>query len=181
MSVIIQSITIYWGKGHRGGLDAAKRNSIHESFELPINACINLADNSIIVHEIRCNSYDNFEIRENVYAVESPEIKIKGSLVKIGKEVVQVYFKYSDYDCGKPYRSNHDEMGTLIPLEEKAFDLHDNEYGRIVFNGRYTDMYNSSWWYEKKVHNIIRTTKNEKDIFIKNNVLKKYEQLEILR
>lgn len=181
MSIIIQSVTVHWNKDYRGGVGAAERNAVPESFELPLEVFAFSPSKSIIVHEVRCYSSDNFKIREKIYSVESSEIKVKGTIIKREKELLQVYFKYSDYDCGKPYRSKYNETGTLMPLEEKAFDLHEDEYGRIIFNGRYTDIDNGNWWYEKKVRNIIRTNKKDKDIFVKSNISKKYEQLAILK
>ncbi len=177
MSIYIQSITTGWNKEHRGGQKAAIRNAIPDSFELPIDVFVRPNDDKIIIHEVKSYWYDHFATRSKIYSIASSEVKLKGVLIKSNQENLQVYFKYSVHDCGKPYRSRYDNTGTLAMLEEKAFTLDKNEYGRVVFNGRYSD---DDWWYEKKVYNIIKLDSANKDIF-SLNPLKVYEQLAVLK
>lgn len=181
MSIIIQSITVVWRKEQRGGSGAAERNSIPEAFELPLDVCVYSKDNPIVIHEVRLRYYDNFKPMESSNHTQGSRVRIKGGVIDITTDLLQVYFSYSEYDCGKPYRSKYDETGSLVPIKEKAFDLFDNQYGRIAFNGRYTCYDTGNWWYEKKVHNIIHTDEVNKDIFVKNQVDKKYSQLAVLK
>jgi hypothetical protein len=181
MSIYIQSIITSWDKEYRGGEKAAIRNGIPDSFELPIDVFVRPNEDKVFIHEVRSFWYNDFMTTGKVYPIESSEVKLQGVLIKTSKENIQVYFKYSVHDCGKPYRSRYDNTGTLTMLEEKAFTLNKNEYGRVVFNGRYTDLDSGNWWYEKKVYNIIDLDKAKKDIFIRNNPLKVYEQMAVLK
>lgn len=182
MKIIIQTVTVSWNKNYRGGENANIRNSTPEAFELPLEAFLN-TERKIPVHQVRYSHYNNYiePTTNNVYLIDSSKIKLKGTYIKMHDDYSEVFFCYSSHDCGKPYRSRHDETGTLIPLEEKAFDLFNNEYGRIVFNGRYTDFDTGNWWYEKKVHNIILLEKYNKDVFVKNVISKEYSQLASLK
>jgi hypothetical protein len=181
MSIIIQSITVAWNKDYRGGKEAEIRNAVPDSYPLPLEACVHSDSNNIIIHEVKRYHHNDFQISDNVQCINASNHKVKGGYLKIGEEYLEVYFKYSYYDCGKPFLNKYDETGTLIPLEEKAFILLDDEYGKVVFNGKYTDIDNGNWWYEKKVHNIIRTSKIHKDVFLRNEVIKSYKKLSILQ
>ena len=37
---------------------------------------------------------------------------------------------------------------------QRTFHLQINEWGQIVYNGRFSDRDEGSWWYEKKVVNV---------------------------
>jgi hypothetical protein len=98
--------------------------------------------------------------------------------VKISEEKLEVFFEYNPNSCGMPsrvmYDSNSDKK---VFLKQKAFILNPEEYGKIIFNGRFTDADTGNWWYEKHIFNLIYTSTPSEKMFLNMPVSKKYEQL----
>ena len=68
-------------------------------------------------------------------------------------------------------------------LNETAFILENNQYGRIIYNNRYVDPDNSHWYYGWHVYNIINCDISEckEKMFFEKNPDYEYKQLLDLR
>lgn len=64
-------------------------------------------------------------------------------------------------------------------LNEKAFALYENEYGQVLYNGRFTDFDTGEWYYILNIINLIYTNNHCKDIdiFTKQKSIKSYTQI----
>ena len=100
-----------------------------------------------------------------------------------------------DTDSGvsqaKPYSEKYKQYGKSIftegtrrdTLNETAFVLGKNEYGRIIYNNRYVDPDSSWWYYGWHIYNIINCDMSEcnEKMFFKKNPNYEYRQLLDLR
>lgn len=177
--MIIQAITIRWGKDVRGAPYSSLRNRYSKAFRLPESIgsndslCGIPCHNLLIVQDksgFRKISNQSWVLKEKESSFEIGCVEI------VPKEAKYEFtFKYSNY-CGKPAR--YDKK--YHRLAEKAFELWPNEYGRILYNGRHADVDTGEWYYELHILNAIHTTELNPKSFVNKSPLKEYSQLEIL-
>ncbi|TND08956.1 MAG: hypothetical protein FD123_1810 [Bacteroidetes bacterium] len=180
MKIIVQSIIVHWSKDFRGGKNAVIRNQVPEALELPIE--IFTSPKLIAFHEIRYDFYPGSNQQPTVYFSFSDKehVQLRGAYIDIKDNRLMASYKYDHSHCGFPYRTKYNPNGVEEPLDEEAFVLTKGEYGRIRFNGKYTDS-DGYWYYEKKVHNLLIMDSPKRDEFTKRAPLKTYEQMELLR
>lgn len=99
----------------------------------------------------------------------------------------EVSFFYDEHRSGRPFRRGHNKDFNNLDsrfygkdcVNETAFVLAENQYGRIVWNERCTDYDTGEWYYQLHIYNLLHWVdgKLDKDIFIKNHPDFIYRQL----
>lgn len=106
------------------------------------------------------------------------------------KEGVEVTFFYDERRSGMPFRYGHNKDYNNLQspfyrrdcLNETAFILEENQYGRILWNERKTDCDTGEWYYWLHIYNIISSPDEipQKNIFVENEPDFVYRQMELL-
>ncbi|MDU0206411.1 hypothetical protein RQP52_35685 [Paenibacillus sp. PFR10] len=177
--MIVQSISLLWGKKTRGAPYSTLRNQYNKSFSIPESMINYKFDSKIPFQKIDLIQNDQGIIIKNnkVEYVDANlcDWKIGCTEIQRKEELLLVFFKYTNY-CGKPirYDSKHNY------LSEKAFELNINEYGRIIYNGRLVNHDTGEWIYQLNILNVYNSNCNNKEVLVEKMPLKEYKQLEIL-
>jgi hypothetical protein len=142
--IVVQQISVHWGKESRGGRAAQRRNAVPEAFSLPEIAPV--TDRFKLVHDTVYAWWDNNS--KHKLSVEDfvphKTFYIGGLRIKPTEDIVSVTYSYA-LNCGAPVR-------TSIP--RKVLSLTSGTWGRIIYNGRFSNNWTGSWTYEKNVFNI---------------------------
>ena len=156
------------------------------SFLLPKAFYENTAD-SYPSHYIRfIQSINGIEENENRIVRLPDNESTRIGAVEILKEQTCYCLKYR-YDffgltTPSPVRGNYDRTGTFVYLNETAMVLNVNEYGRIIYNGRFVDRYSGNWYYKFEIVNVINTSgQMPLDAFTSRSPDKLYQQIATLR
>lgn len=154
--IIIQNIKTVWTKKSRGGKLASLRNGVPEAVALhpeEINRGGKFIFHSLVYHES-----DGFRkpVIDSTADVSGERFESGGVTVEFAAGQLVVKYEYN-YKCGAPAR-----FGPGGIPHHKTFQLNLNEFGRVLYNGRFSDEY---WWYEKQVFNIGRFDKPQANVF----------------
>lgn len=186
MHLYLQKISLHWLKKHRAAPFSSQRSKIPTCFALP-----NLdfhKEKGLFFHSLTLEQNDQqVEMKNNnleVLDLQS-EIKMEGLHILFQNEAnpqamssellnLEVFFEY-DEKMGAPTRLDY--KGNF--LKEKAFDLKQNEFGQIVYNGRIA--LEDTWGYRLSYWNIFYTQNLDKNIFLNHVSVKQYKQLASLR
>jgi hypothetical protein len=159
---VVQIISVHWGKKSRGAPGSIKRNAIPEAVEMPLYKFA-LTDSEWIDHSLTFYEHEDFQNAHEAISVEktldSEEIRKYGcTYVQKHLQSLRVDWKYDWREAGMPLRATK---------TKDAFELELNQWGRVVYNGRFVseeDGYN--WWYEKIVVNVGLFMNPTADVFI---------------
>ncbi|WP_157261453.1 hypothetical protein [Paenibacillus sp. A3] len=177
--MIIQAITIRWGKDVRGAPYSSLRNRYSKAFRLPESIVNHESSRGIPYHSLLIvqdkSGFRNLSNQSWFLEASEADFKIGCIEIVLKEAKYEFTFKYSHY-CGKPAR--YDKKYHL--LMEKAFELSPNEYGRILYNGRHIATDTGEWYYELHILNAFHTTETNSKLFVTRSPLKEYRQLEVL-
>ncbi|MFL0269303.1 hypothetical protein [Candidatus Clostridium radicumherbarum] len=174
--LIVQHITLIWSKRHRAAMYASVREKYPKEFEIPKEYFIHNRSYGFPIHEIIAVQQDKgFEIMMNKIKFNHYEglIRLGGIDILLDENPVSLYYRYSTNSCGAPIR--YDKKNNL--LNEKAFELNTGDYGRVVYNGRFSDVDTGEWIYKKHIVNAFLSQENNQKIFIEHSIDKNYEQI----
>ena len=136
------------------------------------------------------------EIRKRVFWIRNHQVQEYGSVgemnlanlsVRDEEEGIEIGFFYDERRSGFPVRRGHNRdfwnscssfYGKDV-LNEVAFVLKQNQYGRIVWNERRTDYDTGEWYYQLHIYNLfyLLDPAFSRDIFVKNKPDFEYKQL----
>lgn len=101
-----------------------------------------------------------------------------------------VTFFYDRQRSGMPFRRGHNKdfrnpdsrFYGMDVLNETAFVLAEDQYGRIIWNERNTDYDTGTWYYQLHIYNLFHLSVRNfsKQIFVKNKLTYEYRQLAVL-
>lgn len=145
--VIIQRISTDWTKQSRGSPGAIKRNSTPQALTLPLEE-LPPGGCSFIEHSSSFSERRDFEdprpsISFENFVLERP-MRFGGVLVQRDAGRVRVSWNYTSEDAGMPLRPQK---------KNDAFELALNQWGRVIYNGRFNGE-GEIWWYQKSVLNV---------------------------
>lgn len=203
----VQKTTVVWHKSDKGGEGAQVRNSF--VFAAPIERIPLAADEC--VYGYRCfyqkgirlytsEEYDElmgftrartFPQRTYEPPAKLSQLKVKNLTFTPTEEGFEIGFSYDPQINGKPPRLGHNKdyhntesrfYGKDI-LNETAVVLKEGQKGRIMYNGRFTDIDTGQWWYEQTAVNIanIPFEAFHKDIFLEGEFDLTYSSLAFLK
>lgn len=177
MNLIAQFVKVIWGKEHRGGQAATKRNAVTDQTKLPPEIEKYAADGGkALVHRIVYSQINDFErpVADELRIFEIKELKNIGCFqFKPSDDKLEVIYRWSEHSGGAPARIKYDKSGTKMPLKESAFILKLNEIGKAEYNGRFTA--DDEWRYEKLSLNIGVFESIDTKLFLKANYDRYYQ------
>jgi hypothetical protein len=170
--VVIQAICTHWEKSARGGLNAVLRNRVPEAVKvaeakIPLSPLIHVAQ---YVYNSGLNKYTK-PVRTIIAPPTTTPRQAKGIFFDFAGDMLSVAYQY-DRGQGAPER---------FAGKVKAFDLSQGEWGRIRYNGRYSDVDNGHWWYEKWVWNIGLFSSVSPTAFLKTEPVKVASYMGLLK
>lgn len=183
--LLTQHIKIYWDKECRGAPYSTIRNQIDKAYSLP-KGFFDYNPHGLPSHYMYLiQSKSGFEKRFDRVDTISENKGIRIDAVQILNEIAdcEVRYRYCWHRGAIPARKQFDyENGGDVDLDELAMTLKPNEYGRIIYNARYTDFDSGAWYYGLDIINIINNTEQDAslDRFIKNSPDKIYKQIAVL-
>ena len=203
----VQETTAVWYKSDKGGEAAQARNSF--IFAASIEHKPLFTDQC--VYGYRCfyqkgvklytsEEYDELMgfIKAKILPKRTYEPPVKLSQLKVKnltftqtEKGIEISFSYDPQINGKPVRSGHNKDFNNTEsrfyrkdiLNETAFVLKEGQKGRIMYNGRFTDIDTGQWWYEQTAVNIanIPFEAFHKDIFLEGEFDLTYSILAFLK
>lgn len=187
--VLIQHTQILWLKECRGAPYSSKRNQLQKSWKLP-NSFFEYHSQGFPIHyQYIRQTKEGFQKANSRLSIITEKQAIKIANIELIKKenCYEVYFKYTT-GAGAPERFILKDRKTNFQLSsaphsamlnEKAFTLYENEYGQVLYNGRFTDFDTGEWYYILNIINLIYITDNCKDvnIFTKCLPIKSYTQI----
>lgn len=205
--LVVQQIVTVWHKSERGGECAEARSRFPYTAPIEGKPCVSdecLFD-YIRFYQRGSKFYTAAKYNELMgYGGGLPfkrayELPIKQLSQLKGRNVsftqtengVEVDFSYDPQINGKPVRNGHNKdynntesrfYGKDI-LNETAFVLKEGQKGRIMYNGRFTDIDTGQWWYEQTAVNIANIPFEDfhKDIFFEGKFDLSYNRLAYLK
>ncbi len=203
----VQETVIVWHKSDKGG-DSAKARS-RFVFSMPIENKPVVTDECVYgyqrFYQKGVNFYTSEEYDElmgftstkilpkRTYEppVKLPQLKVKNLTFTQTEKDIEIGFSYDPQINGKHARFGHNKdysntesrfYGKDI-LNETAFVLKEGQKGRIMYNGRFTDIDTGQWWYEQTAVNIANIPFEDfhKDIFLNSEFDFTYSKLAYLK
>ena len=142
--LIVQRIYTRWDKSARGGKEAAQRNSAPEAAKVPFHKYA--AENPFLMHQELSFGGRGISAAPHekvIVNAESDSLVLESVKIDWTAEQARASFHWTRA-CGAPMRTG--PRTTLI--------LAVNEWGQIVYNGRFNIGYDSYWQYHKTVVNV---------------------------
>lgn len=175
--LVFQEIQLTWDKKERAAKSANARNQFCMAYPLPK---MDIYDNVMLHRQYFWQRGDQFindvYPRKNIYCYSCIE-KLHLTKISISQKEKEYEFCFHG-DCTTPYIRGHNKDYHNIQsryygkdcLNEVAFTLKQNQYGRIIWNQRYTEFFDTGeWYYKLHIYNFYVTDKApQSDIFICN-------------
>ena len=141
LQAVIQHVETIWTKQSRGGASAEKRNAVPSAVVMPDVADVQ----RFMLHHVTCRECDGFTRQDEMVATEAfDQLNLQCLSCRIDEDALHIRFHRDESNAAAP-----------VPYPHKdAFALRAMEWGRIVYNGRYTAWNTGNWWYEKHVFNV---------------------------
>ena len=205
--LIIQDITLTWGKNERGGRFAESRARFPRSYaeEAAPAHCeaavfrrsffqdgdeiIGAAERlrrSGVLNEEQLGERIRWMDRRRISAYATlAEIDVTGLTAERSGCAYAVGFFYDVGRCGMPVRrgANKDynnpasRLYRKNVLNERAFALSDGQYGRIIWNERLSDVDTGEWFYRFHIYNLFAAASFDGTEFVSRAPDFLYEQL----
>lgn len=192
--LLIQNINLCWSKNERGTDYAEVRRQFPPAYPLEKN----MPMGNVVVHYLhflqsgeRCidSILENRDYRVQRYcSVE--EVNLANLSIVPCPCGFEVSFYYDERRSGRPFRRGHnkDYNNPQSPLyrkdclNETAFVLKPNQYGRILWNERTIDWDTGEWYYYVRTYNILFLPDgiSRADIFVADEPDFVYRQMVVL-
>jgi hypothetical protein len=143
--IVVQQVRTTWTKASRGGENAGRRNAVLEVARVPVERIP--AGNLVLAHHsLSYGEGNGFAQSTEEVQVNPPTRPLVIGCVNVdySEEAVTVTFHW-DYRCGgAPDRG----------WARKTLHVRVNEWGQIVYNGRFNSGWDGPWYYQKMVVNV---------------------------
>lgn len=181
--LLIQHIKIYWDKSCRGAPYAIDRSHISKGYQLPKTFYYNTAIGYPLHYLYLQQDKDGFKevINRTERITDFDNVRVGALEIITESDSYKVNYRY-DFHRAIPERLKYsNEISMYTPLNETAFTLAQGEYGRVIYNGRYTDFDCGIWYYNLDIINIKNITEpSNLDVFINEEPQKEYKQMAYL-
>ena len=165
--VVIQKIETVWTKRSRGGENAVRRNAVPEIAKIPLHRIVERYNSLLQV---------SLDYREsNLFTEPSEKIVLDSNLQPIACGCIIVDF--NDREVFMEFRHN---LGCGAPERgwmQKKLVLPLNEWGQIVYNGRFNDWDDGTTHYKKTVVNAGRFERVTPGIFTQIEPAKRFSAM----
>ncbi len=182
--LLIQHLKVHWSKAYRGAPYSTVRSQMSKSVHLPKEFFdynpLGYPSHYVYLEQTKTGLLEKINRIDTLTEFEN----IRSSAVEMTRkdDWYELRYRY-DYHRALPERRKYNpEISMYVELNEIAMCLKPNEYGRITYNGRYTDFDTGEWGYNLDIINIINspTEKTPLDIYILREPDKTYNQIAIL-
>ena len=158
--IIVQEIATWWTKQSRAAGAATARNAVPQQIAFPWLPEVD-SPSALIYHRIRFDEDTNFRTPEHEIKVsEVPAFKmLRFGCVHITQrdDLVRVTYAYNVLCGGAPERS-------AVPRQ--VFTLARGEWGRVVYNGRWSSLSGmAAWTYKQATLNILHAQTLTQPVF----------------
>ena len=167
---LLQFIVTEWDKSARGGEGAALRARVPAALPLPPELTSRAVE-GVAVHRVRFSHVNGFETPVAV-SVEDLPFDAKKETFRLGCVELEpedgglvVRYRWSTWSGGAPQRSMFDAGGKEHPLIKQAFMLQPSQWGRLEYNGRFSDPDTSYWYYQHTRANVAFLDVIEPELF----------------
>lgn len=148
--IVIQRVRATWSKASRGGEGARRRNALPHALPLPPDC----RDASFCVHHVRFSEDSDFKRRDSLTEGKSlADLGIGDLVFDFDSDSLDVQLLRNPLNAAMADRLYPDESGNIVRSVD-AFSLAAGQWGRLRYNGRYTDADTGDWSYEQTVYNI---------------------------
>lgn len=189
--LLIQNINLCWSKNERGTDHARVRRQFPQAYLLEKN----MPEGNVVVHCLhfwqRGERFIDPILENGRYRVELYRSVEEVNLVNLSLVPCpcgfEVSFCYDERRSGKPFRRGHNKdynnpQSSLYRkdcLNETAFVLEPNQYGRILWNERKIDCDTGEWYYWVRIYNILYSPDGtvKMDAFVANEPDYIYRQM----
>jgi len=182
--LLVQHVKLYWDKKYRGAPYSTSRNRLPKAYGLP-KAFFDYNPLGYPMHYIYLQQ-DEGGIHEKISRVDTlteyENVQVGATEILRHGDDYEVRYRY-DFHQAIPKRQKYDPKDCIYkPLNELAMHLKQNEYGRVICNGRFSS-YDGNWSYNLDIINIFNSPADivPLDVFIANEPDKLYKQIEFLR
>ena len=181
--LLIQHINLHWDKKCRGAPYSTSRNRLQKAYELPLS----FFDYNPIGYHMQYIFLQQTKdgIQEKINRVDTlteyDNLQVGATEIINQGHNYEVRYRY-DLHQAIPARQKYDPQISLYkPLNERAMNLKQGEYGRVIYNGRFSS-YDSYWYYHLDIINIFNSPsdKTQHDVFIANEPDKIFKQVKFL-
>lgn len=191
--LLIQDICLSWSKKERNSACAKKRAKFPAAYSL--DKASNVFHEEILVN--RLNFWQNGTVFQTSNGVANcfqsysfvKDLNLTNLYIQSNTCGYKVVFFYDERHSGQPVRRGHnkdyDNAESLLYrhdiLNETAFSLKQEQYGRIIWNERKTDWETGEWYYQLHTLNLLYSDKMpEADIFLTRKPNFEYKQIAVL-
>ncbi len=180
--LVVQDITLAWGKEERGAEYARARAGFPMAY--PAETRVLSGEAAVQRFVLRQEGKAFIDCMQKVRSrwvwqcyPHLKDMNLANILITAKGDFspLEVTFFYDEHRSGKPFRRGHnkeyqDAQSPLYRkdcLNETAFILEEGQYGRIVWNERKTDYDTGEWYYQLHILNLyhLRNQEIESDIF----------------
>ncbi len=186
--LLIQSIELIWDKKERDSKGANARKQFSMAYPLPQ---IDVYDNILLhyqsFYQYNTQFLNTFHSRKKVFCYcSTKQINLPNVTICQKEQEYEICFSYHQ---GIPYRRGHNKDYHNIQspfyrkdcLNEAAFVLKQNQYGRMIWNDRTIDLDTGNWYYNLHIYNFYVADKiPQKNIFVSYTPDFEYKQMVML-
>lgn len=193
--LFIQNICLTWGKKERGSVYADMRKRLPSACsidQLPDRFCGDVVMHHLYFHQTG-TKFHTLHIKDAYhfqYFSSVQDLNLTNLLIQTNPEGYEVTFFYDETRSGRPVRRGHNKDYHNIEsplyrhdmLNETAFFLKPEQYGRIHWNERKIDYDTGEWYYQWHIINLLHNQDRmpEKDIFRNRKPDFEYKQMAVL-
>ena len=154
--IIVQQIHSIWTKASRGGKGAEQRNAVPETAPVPLQS-MDGSTFTIAHHKLTYREHMGFAqpFEEAIEGVSDNLVNVGCVSITQGTSTVDATYRYGRKCGGAPERE----------WARKTLCIAPNEWGQIIYNGRFAPGWDGDWWYEKMVVNICMSNQPSNDVF----------------
>ncbi len=186
--LLIQNIQLTWDKKERDTKGANARKQFSMAYPFPQT---NIYDNIVLhyqsFYQCKTKFLNTFYSKKNFFCYHSIEqVNLPNVTICQREKEYEICFSYH---YGIPYRRGHNKDYHNMQsqfyrkdcLNEIAFILKQNQYGRMVWNDRTIDLDTGNWYYNIYIHNFYVANKMpQKNILVSHTPDFEYKQMVML-
>lgn len=153
---IVQIIHLRWSKASRGGDGARKRNAVPLGFDVRVDQFAD-CHNELMVVESSWGERNGFA---QPFNNRQRRVKVGDGFsydcvsVSEHSDGLRVRYQYDRSHGGAPDRWYFNFVSSHGESPSGEFVVRSDEWGRIRYNGRFTDFDGGNWWYEQTTVNV---------------------------
>jgi hypothetical protein len=167
IKIVFQSVHTYWTKASRGGIGARRRNELPRSLPLPLE-CFTA---KCAIHRVGFSEFNDFHCIESITKGRAfSDLNIRDLVLIMDGDSLVIELRHDPNNAAIANR--------IYPVQNiPAFSLNADEWGQLLYNGRYVVDDTGDWWYEQNIYNIGLFSKVTVDRFVATKPTKRFAEM----